>query len=79
MYQEADGPGPAQTPESKLGPIPLIKPPYAHLVAIDLYAGEIAWKIPFGEGSPEIRNHPLLRGRRTAGAAGHAPATPARW
>ena len=47
---------------SKLGPIPLIKPPYAHLVAIDLNAGELAWKVPFGEGSHEIRNHPLLRG-----------------
>ena len=62
MYREADGPGAAQTPESKLGPIPLIKPPYAHLVAIDLNAGEIAWKVPFGEGSREIREHPLLRG-----------------
>ena len=56
---EADA---AQTPESKLGPIPLIKPPYAHLVAIDLNAGEIAWKVPFGEGSPSLREHPLLRG-----------------
>ena len=62
MFREADGPGPAQTPESRLGPIPLIKPPYAHLVAIDLDAGEIAWKVPFGEGSAEIRNHPLLQG-----------------
>ena len=53
MYREADGPGAAQTPESKLGPIPLIGPPYAHLVAIDLDAGEIAWKVPFGEGSPQ--------------------------
>ena len=62
MYREAGGPGAAQTPESGLGPIPLIRPPYAHLVAIDLHAGEIAWKMPFGEGSPEVRNHPLLRG-----------------
>ena len=62
MYREADGPGAAQTPESELGPIPLIKPPYAHLVAIDLHAGEIAWKVPFGAGSPEVRGHPLLRG-----------------
>ena len=54
--------GAAPTPESKLGPIPLIRPPYAHLVAIDLNAGEIAWKVPFGEGSQEIREHPLLRG-----------------
>ena len=62
MFREADGPGAAQTPERRLGPIPLIKPPYAHLVAIDLNAGEIAWKVPFGEGSREIRAHPLLRG-----------------
>ena len=62
MFREADGPGAAPTPESKLGPIPLIKPPYAHLVAIDLNAGEIAWKVPFGEGSRELREHPLLQG-----------------
>ncbi|MCY4496887.1 MAG: PQQ-binding-like beta-propeller repeat protein, partial [Rhodospirillaceae bacterium] len=59
---ETARPGAAQTPESKLGPIPLIQPPYAHLVAIDLNAGEIVWKVPFGEGSREMREHPLLRG-----------------
>ena len=64
MFREAGGPGAATTPTSKLGPIPLIKPPYAHLVAIDLHAGEIAWKVPFGEGSREMRQHPLLRGVR---------------
>ncbi len=62
MFREGGGPGAADTPESELGPIPLIKPPYAHLVAIDLNAGEIAWKFPFGEGSPELRGHPLLSG-----------------
>lgn len=62
MYREADGPGAARSPESRLGPIPLVKPPYARLVAIDLNAGEIAWAVPFGEGSPEIRDHPLLHG-----------------
>ena len=62
MYREAGGPGAAETPESGLGPIPLIKPPWAHLVAIDLNAGRIAWKVPFGEGDPEVRGHPLLRG-----------------
>ena len=62
MFREAGGPGAAQVPESELGPIPLTKPPYAHLVAIDLNAGEMAWKVPFGEGSDAIRRHPLLRG-----------------
>ncbi len=62
MYREVGGPGAAEAPERPLGPIPLTKPPYAHLVAIDLHAGEIAWRVPFGEGSEEIREHPLLSG-----------------
>ncbi|HLG57772.1 MAG TPA: pyrroloquinoline quinone-dependent dehydrogenase [Vicinamibacterales bacterium] len=44
------------------GGLPLISPPYAVLVAIDLNKGEIAWTVPLGEGSPAVRNHPLLKG-----------------
>ncbi len=62
MFDEAGGPGAVQVLESELGPIPLTKPPYAHLVAIDLDSGEIVWRVPFGQGSDEIRAHPLLRG-----------------
>ena len=54
-------PGYAPAERSALGPIPLIKPPYARLVAINLNQGEIAWSVPFGEGSAALRNHPLLR------------------
>ena len=44
------------------GGLPLNSPPYAVLAAIDLNKGEMAWKAPLGEGSPAIRNHPLLKG-----------------
>ena len=62
MFQGAGAARVEEAPPSPLGPIPLVKPPYAHLVAIDLNAGEIAWKVPFGEGDPALRSHPLLRG-----------------
>ncbi len=46
----------------ELGAIPLTKPPYAHVVAVDLNRGEIAWRVPFGEGNPAIRASALLKG-----------------
>jgi len=42
--------------------LPLQKPPYASLTAIDLNRGEISWRVPFGKGSDSIRNHPALKG-----------------
>jgi quinoprotein glucose dehydrogenase len=47
---------------SRLNGIPLVKPPYATLSAIDLNKGEIAWQKPVGEGSPGVRLNPLLKG-----------------
>ena len=43
------------------GSLPLNKPPYAYLVAIDLHAGDIAWRVPFGRGSDRLRQHPALQ------------------
>lgn len=44
------------------GGLPLSKPPYAFLVAVDMNTGEIAWRVPFGRGSDLIRQHPALEG-----------------
>ena len=41
--------------------IPLTKPPYGHLTAIDLNKGEIKWHVPFGD-TPSIRKNPALKG-----------------
>ncbi|HEX6462976.1 MAG TPA: pyrroloquinoline quinone-dependent dehydrogenase, partial [Vicinamibacterales bacterium] len=52
--------------------IPLLRPPYAHLTAIDLNRGAIAWRVPFGD-SPQLRQHPALMGvalREPLGAPG---------
>lgn len=42
--------------------IPLVKPPWGRITAVDLKAGEILWQIPHGETPDNIRNHPLLEG-----------------
>jgi quinoprotein glucose dehydrogenase len=42
--------------------LPLIKPPYGRITAIDLNKGEIAWQIPHGETPDNIKNHPALKG-----------------
>lgn len=41
--------------------LPLTKPPYGRITAIDLNVGEIVWQVPNGAGSPTVRNHPALR------------------
>ena len=40
--------------------LPLLKPPYSRMTAIDLNAGDHAWMQPNGDGD-RYRNHPLLR------------------
>jgi quinoprotein glucose dehydrogenase len=41
--------------------LPLIKPPYGRLTAIDLDQGEIKWQIPFGPTPDAVRFSPLLK------------------
>ncbi len=50
-------------------PLPILKPPYGHVVAIDLNAGAIAWRVPFGD-DPQLRAHPALAGVTLPGQLG---------
>jgi quinoprotein glucose dehydrogenase len=62
--------GQAPNPENPKAPpvpttvqgLPIIKPPYGRITAIDLGKGELAWQIAHGETPDNIRNHPLLKG-----------------
>ncbi|MEO7083346.1 MAG: PQQ-binding-like beta-propeller repeat protein [Gemmatimonadaceae bacterium] len=51
--------------------LPVNKPPYGTLVAIDLTTGDQKWNVPLGD-TPSIRNHPLLKNLNLAplGVAG---------
>src|SRR5215470_12126149 len=42
--------------------LPIIKPPYGRITAIDLNKGEIVWQIAHGETPDSVRNHPALKG-----------------
>jgi quinoprotein glucose dehydrogenase len=42
--------------------LPLQKPPYGKISAIDLTRGEIAWQIAHGQTPDRIANHPALQG-----------------
>ncbi|HMD33737.1 MAG TPA: PQQ-binding-like beta-propeller repeat protein [Vicinamibacterales bacterium] len=42
--------------------LPITKPPYGVLSAIDLDKGELKWSVPHGDTPDAVRNHPALRG-----------------
>jgi len=64
-------PPPPPKPGQKGGPppgflsiqgLPLIKPPYGRITAIDLTKGDIRWQVAHGETPDNVRNHPALKG-----------------
>jgi quinoprotein glucose dehydrogenase len=60
-------PLPAPNPESGIPPVtvrglPLLKPPYGRITAINLDRGEIVWQIAHGETPDNVRNNPALAG-----------------
>lgn len=56
--------GPAETNVRVLAVqgLPLAKPPYGQITAIDLNKGEILWEVAHGETPDDIRNNPALKG-----------------
>jgi quinoprotein glucose dehydrogenase len=42
--------------------MPLVKPPYGTLTAINLDSGNITWQVPHGDTPDDIRNNPALKG-----------------
>ena len=56
LYMQAAGRGP-QMPDG----LPLFKPPYSRMTAIDMNTGNRTWMIPTGSGD-RIRNNPRLKG-----------------
>jgi quinoprotein glucose dehydrogenase len=42
--------------------LPLIKPPYGQISAINLDTGDILWHVPHGETPDIVKNHPALKG-----------------
>jgi quinoprotein glucose dehydrogenase len=64
----ADAPKPAKKNPSEqwislnVDGLPLIKPPYGTISAINLDSGKIVWQIAHGETPDLVRNHPALKG-----------------
>ena len=48
-------------PTTEVQGLPIVKPPYGILAAVDLNRGEIKFQVPHGDTPSHIRNHPLLR------------------
>ena len=42
--------------------LPLVKPPYATISAVDMNTGNLLWKIPHGDTPDNIKNNPALKG-----------------
>jgi quinoprotein glucose dehydrogenase len=42
--------------------LPLLKPPYGRITAIDMNKGDIVWQIAHGETPDNVRNNPALKG-----------------
>ena len=59
----ANEPAPARTAAGlNVQGLPIVKPPYGSLAAINLDRGEITWRVAHGDTPDNVRNHPALKG-----------------
>ena len=68
-----DGATPIPVTRLDVEGLPLVKPPYGRITAIDLKTGAIVWQIAHGETPDRVRNHPMLKGlniERTGSSGG---------
>jgi len=49
-------------PPLNIDGLPIVKPPWGRITAIDLNKGEIVWQVAHGETPDNIRDHPALKG-----------------
>jgi len=56
------GAGGRQALGEGLDGLPIVKPPYGQMAAIDVNKGDLIWTTPHGDTPDAIRNHPLLKG-----------------
>ena len=53
-----EGGGPGLTVQG----LPIMKPPYGRITAIDLNKGDLIWQIPHGDTADNVKNNPALKG-----------------
>ena len=51
----------AAAPTTAFG-LPIVKPPYGRITAINMNTGEHVWMQPIGNTPENIKNHPMLKG-----------------
>jgi glucose dehydrogenase len=54
--------GTTDAPPLTVQGLPIMKPPWGRITAIDLNKGEIVWQVAHGETPDEVRNNPALAG-----------------
>ena len=59
---DAGAPAPADAPPLNAFGLPLVKPPYGRVTAINMSTGERVWMQPIGNTPENIKNHPRLKG-----------------